>query len=57
LAALKLSIDKGWNDFAHMQQDSDLAPLHDLPEYKALIPAPPANPEPVPEAAPTETEP
>ena len=37
IAALKQSIDKGWTDFAHMQQDSDLAPLRELPEFKALI--------------------
>lgn len=55
-ASLKLAIDKGWNDFAHMQQDSDLAPLHDLPEFKALIPAQTANPEPVPEATPAEAD-
>ena len=45
IAALKQSIAKGWTDFAHMQQDPDLTILRDLPEFKALIPAPPA-PEP-----------
>ncbi|MFN9717369.1 MAG: tetratricopeptide repeat protein [Planctomycetota bacterium] len=39
LATLKQSINKGWSDFAHMQQDSDLAPLRDFPEFKAMIPA------------------
>ena len=39
LASLKLSIGKGFTDFAHMQQDSDLTILRDLPEFRALLPA------------------
>ncbi len=39
MATLEKSVEKGWPDFAHMQQDSDLALLRELPEFKALIPA------------------
>ncbi len=38
LVTLKKSIDAGWDDFAHMRQDSDLAILRDLPEFKTLFP-------------------
>ena len=41
IAALKQSVAKGWTDFAHMQQDSDLTILRDLPEFNVLIPATP----------------
>lgn len=45
LATLKLAVEKGWKDFTHMQQDRDLAPLRELPEFKALIPVDaPASP-------------
>jgi hypothetical protein len=39
LAALKAAIEAGYGKFEHMQQDSDLAALHPLPEFKALIPS------------------
>ena len=35
---LREAIAAGWRDFAHMQKDPDLAPLRDLPEFKALLP-------------------
>jgi hypothetical protein len=38
LATLREAIAAGWKDFTHMQQDPDLAPLCDLPEFKALLP-------------------
>lgn len=38
ISALKQAIAKGWDNFAHMQQDPDLASLRDLPEFKALVP-------------------
>jgi tetratricopeptide (TPR) repeat protein len=37
LATLREAIAAGWKDLAHMQQDPDLAPLRDLPEFKALL--------------------
>ena len=37
LATLREAIAAGWKDFAHMQKDSDLIPLRDLPEFKALL--------------------
>jgi WD40 repeat protein len=40
LASLRDSIAAGYEDFAHMQKDPDLAPLRDLPEFKALFPKP-----------------
>ena len=39
LATLREAIAAGWKGFAHMQTDPDLAPLRDLPEFKALLPA------------------
>jgi serine/threonine protein kinase/tetratricopeptide (TPR) repeat protein len=38
LATLREAIAAGWKDFAHMQEDPDLTPLRDLPEFKALLP-------------------
>jgi tetratricopeptide (TPR) repeat protein/tRNA A-37 threonylcarbamoyl transferase component Bud32 len=38
LATLREAIAAGFKDLAHMQKDPDLAPLRDLPEFKALIP-------------------
>jgi len=38
LTCLKEAIAAGWDDFEHMQQDTDLSALHDLPEFKALLP-------------------
>ena len=38
LATLREAVAAGYNDFAHMQKNPDLAPLHDLPEFKALFP-------------------
>ena len=38
LATLREAIAAGWNDFAHMQKDPDLAQLRDMPEFKALLP-------------------
>jgi eukaryotic-like serine/threonine-protein kinase len=36
IITLKQAIDAGWDDFDHMQKDSDLAILRDLSEFKAL---------------------
>ena len=38
LQTLREAIKAGYKDFAHMQKDSDLNVLHDLPEFKALLP-------------------
>jgi hypothetical protein len=38
IAALRQSVARGWTDFSHLQQDSDLAILRDVPEFKTLIP-------------------
>lgn len=38
MAALRRSVANGWSDFAHIQEDPDLEVLHDLPEFRALIP-------------------
>jgi len=38
LATLREAIAAGYKDFAHMQEDPDLAPLQELPEFKALLP-------------------
>ena len=38
LATLRQSIAAGYSDFKHMATDPDLAPLRDLPEFKALLP-------------------
>jgi hypothetical protein len=35
LATFREAIAAGWKDFAHMQQDPDLIPLRELPEFKA----------------------
>jgi serine/threonine protein kinase/tetratricopeptide (TPR) repeat protein len=40
LATLREAIAAGYMDFAHIQQDPDLTPLHDLPGFKALLPRP-----------------
>ncbi|MFM9962479.1 MAG: protein kinase domain-containing protein [Planctomycetaceae bacterium] len=37
LACLKESVAAGWTDFDHIQQDSDLTSLRELPEFKALL--------------------
>jgi tetratricopeptide (TPR) repeat protein len=37
---LKEAIATGFNDFDHLQQDSDLAALRGLPEFQSLIPKP-----------------
>ena len=37
LTTLRQSIAAGYSDFKHMATDPDLAPLRDLPEFKALI--------------------
>jgi len=39
LACLKTAIEAGYDNFEQMQQDSDLAALHELSEFKALIPS------------------
>ena len=51
LACLKEAVAAGYDDFEHMQQDSDLTPLRELPEFPALLkqrpqkkPAPDAKP-------------
>ena len=44
LACLKEAIAAGFDSFDHMQQDSDLTPLHDLPEFQQLLPPPTAVP-------------
>ena len=38
LTALKAALAAGYDNFDHMQQDTDLAALHELPEFKALLP-------------------
>ena len=38
LATLREAIAAGYENFSHLQQDPDLAPLRDLPEYQALLP-------------------
>ncbi len=38
LVALKQAIERGYNDFEWLAQDSDLAALKDHPEFQALIP-------------------
>ena len=40
LACLKEAIAADFNDFDDMQQDSDLAALGDLPEFRSLLPQP-----------------
>jgi hypothetical protein len=37
--ALTAAIAAGYDNFEHMQQDSDLAALREHPDYKALLPA------------------
>jgi hypothetical protein len=39
LAYLERAANAGFTDFLHIQQDPDLASLHELPRYKALIAA------------------
>jgi serine/threonine protein kinase len=38
LATLRESIQAGYTNFAHLQQNLELAPLRELPEFKALLP-------------------
>ena len=38
LACLKVAIAAGYDTFEHMRQDTDLTPLHGLPEFEALFP-------------------
>jgi tetratricopeptide (TPR) repeat protein len=40
LASLKKSVAAGFEDFEQMRKDEDLAPLRDLPEFKAMFSAP-----------------
>ncbi len=37
LDTLREAIKSGYKDFAHMQKDTDLTALRDLPEFKALL--------------------
>ncbi|HEY7117560.1 MAG TPA: DUF1570 domain-containing protein, partial [Tepidisphaeraceae bacterium] len=39
MAYLERAADAGFTDFIHIEQDTDLASLHQLPRYKALIAA------------------
>lgn len=41
IATLKLAIAEGWNNFAHLRIDGDLAALHGDPEFEAFFPKPP----------------
>ncbi|MFK7821191.1 MAG: hypothetical protein AB8G99_20925, partial [Planctomycetaceae bacterium] len=36
MTTLKQAVEAGWTDFAHMQKDTDLTILRELPEFKAL---------------------
>lgn len=36
VTALRMAIEDGWNDFAHMINDDDLASLHNYPPYEML---------------------
>ena len=38
LATLRQAVAAGYSNFKHMATDPDLAPLRDLPEFKALLP-------------------
>ena len=38
LETLREALQGGFKDFAQMQKDTDLSVLHDLPEFRALIP-------------------
>jgi tetratricopeptide (TPR) repeat protein len=40
LACLKEALAAGYDDFEHMRQDTDLAPLRGLPEFENLFPKP-----------------
>jgi tetratricopeptide (TPR) repeat protein len=40
LACLKEAIAGGFDDFNQMKQDTDLTPLHGLPEFESLFPKP-----------------
>eukprot|EP01119_Soliformovum_irregulare_P006840 TRINITY_DN19258_c0_g1_i1.p1 TRINITY_DN19258_c0_g1~~TRINITY_DN19258_c0_g1_i1.p1 ORF type:complete len:357 (-),score=109.04 TRINITY_DN19258_c0_g1_i1:134-1204(-) len=57
IAHLRSAIDNGYENFAHMEKDSDLDSLRNLAEFQALFPhAAPVNTEPITEpmeAAPT----
>ena len=44
LACLREAIAAGWSDFDHMQQDPDLAVLHQLPEFEEMLHTPPPPP-------------
>ena len=37
VAALRLSFEKGYRDFAHLVLDDDMDAVRDLPEFKALV--------------------
>jgi thiol-disulfide isomerase/thioredoxin len=37
IAALELATEAGWADLEHMAKDSDLDPIRETPEYKALL--------------------
>lgn len=37
IAALERALEAGWADLEHMGQDSDLDPIRNTPEYKALL--------------------
>ncbi len=37
LEHLRAALDLGWNDAAHLQDDADLAPLHDDPRWAELL--------------------
>jgi tetratricopeptide (TPR) repeat protein len=41
IATLKLAIAEGWNNFAHLRIDADLAALHGEAEFEALFPKQP----------------
>ncbi|MHC4598270.1 MAG: protein kinase domain-containing protein [Planctomycetota bacterium] len=37
IASLEQALDLGYKNFAHVRKDPDLAPIRDLPEFKALV--------------------
>ncbi|MFM9962961.1 MAG: TPR end-of-group domain-containing protein, partial [Planctomycetaceae bacterium] len=43
LACLKEAVAAGYDNFEHIQQDSDLTPLRELPEFQALLKQRPAK--------------
>jgi len=38
LETLREAIKAGWKNFAHMQKDTDLTILRNMPEFRALLP-------------------